>query len=268
MPKLIVSGCSYSDRTGVEFAYGDYLAEQLGYDYLHIARGASSNYRSWFKLSRAIISGDITSDDIIVLQYTDIFRKHIPSIAPYVPQFDNETGKPIDLSSNKHPQLPGGIEYHSTPFGTAYTSDFKADSHLWQNEDENKLLHKAIQDYAINVEFDQEYFALMHRMFEALCTEYNIKLVIFINRYLRGGLCGVGGGVDPITLFGDIVRNRVFQDIGLMGQGESFKPHPNDLGYALDPDYYDNSHLSSIGHKALAGHLHTHIKGHKLLDTQ
>ena len=45
--KLAVCGCSVSDRTKVEHAYGDYLSAKLDIDYLHFAGGAGSDKRGF-----------------------------------------------------------------------------------------------------------------------------------------------------------------------------------------------------------------------------
>jgi len=266
MPKLIVAGCSFSDRTKVKRCYGDYLADELEYNYMHLARGASSNERSWLKLSRAIIDGDITTGDIVILQYTDMFRRLLPSIPPYR-EYELDPSKLI----SSHGTKPGGIELHITKFGKAYTTDFKSSSYEWQNEEENKTLHKNIESYAINIPYDIENFALRHRMFESLCIEFNIKLVVLVNRYVvasnEGSASQNSAAVDITTFFTDKVRNRAFHERDVMKQGTSARPHPHDLGFdADDPSIYDNSHLSILGHRFLADCLKQHVIGHKLVD--
>jgi len=42
---LWVFGCSASDRTEVDYCYGDYLSEMLGAEYKHYAAGCGSNDR-------------------------------------------------------------------------------------------------------------------------------------------------------------------------------------------------------------------------------
>lgn len=255
MAKLVVAGCSYSDRTKVALCYGEYLSKMIGYKYIHLARGCGSNDRSWFKLSTQIINGDVTSADIVILQYTDVFRKLLPSTPPYI--------KPIVSIA------PGQIENHDTPYGRMYTSDFKMHSSQWQQEEENKILHKAFEDFGICIEYDYAMFVSKHTQFEALCKVNNIKLVVLLNRYtdVRPGDYDIAG--EPLiipSVFSNQVRNRSFAEHTVIQQGQSDNPSPHDLGW-ID-NAYDSAHLSKAGHKALADGLHKHLIGHKLLDTQ
>jgi len=267
MAKLVVAGCSYSDRTKVKLCYGDYLSKMLGYNYIHLARGSSSNDRSWFKLSMQIIHGEITSSDIVILQYTDLFRKLLPSTPPY---------------KNPTSLFPGQIETHNTASGRMYTSDFKMHSHQWQEEDENKILHKAFEDFGICTEYDCAMFVSKHKQFEALCEVNNIKLVVLLNRYTNIRPDD-DVPLDLSSVLGEQVRNRSIHEDTVILQGNETLPAPHDLGWidqagtrnvpkrqrgAQSPYVYDSAHLSKAGHKALADGLHQHLLGHKLLDTQ
>ena len=255
MAKLVVAGCSYSDRTKVPLCYGDYLARKMRCKYVHLARGSSSNDSSWYKLSTQILNKSISSDDIVILQYTDIFRKLLPSTPPY---------------KNKNNTRPGQIESHNTPYGKMYTSDFKMHSHQWQEEDENKILHKAFEDFGICTEYDCAMFVSKHKQFEALCELNNIKLVVLLNRYTN---TRPEDDVmwDISSVFSEQVRNRSFHEEAVIQTGEGYsKPSIHDLGWVDDPfeeeQIYDNSHLSSTGHKVLADALYKHLLGHKLVD--
>tara|TARA_B110000285_G_C15001599_1_gene551698 strand:+ start:344 stop:1102 length:759 start_codon:yes stop_codon:yes gene_type:complete len=251
MAKLVVAGCSYSDRTKVRLCYGDYLSKMLGYKYIHLARGSSSNDRSWFKLSMQIIHGEITSSDIVILQYTDLFRKLLPSTPPYK--------NPTSLFNT-----PGQIETHNTAYGKMHTSDFKMHSHQWQEEDENKILHKAFEDFGICTEYDCAMFVSKHKQFEALCEVNNIKLVVLLNRYTNIRPDD-DVPLDLSSVLGEQVRNRSIHEDTVILQGNETLPAPHDLGWI--GNVYDSAHLSKAGHKALAAGLHQHLLGHKLLDT-
>jgi hypothetical protein len=74
MSKLIVAGCSVSDYTNVKKVWGEYLAEQLNYEYVHEAAGCGSNYRMWRVLTTHILNGNITANDTVVVQYTTLER--------------------------------------------------------------------------------------------------------------------------------------------------------------------------------------------------
>ena len=72
---LAVGGCSFSDyRKGI-VPYGKQVADYFNYKYLHAAACAGSNHRIWRVLSRAIIDGDLSRGDLILLQYISINSK-------------------------------------------------------------------------------------------------------------------------------------------------------------------------------------------------
>jgi hypothetical protein len=77
MAKLMVVGCSFSDRTGVLKSYGDYLAEELGREYMHNAAGCGSNSRMWRVVTNAIMNNELTRDDLLIVQYTEIARSEL-----------------------------------------------------------------------------------------------------------------------------------------------------------------------------------------------
>jgi hypothetical protein len=66
------------------------------------------------------------------------------------------------------------------------------------------------------------------------------------------------------------VRNRSFHEEAVIQTGEDNNPALHDLGWVDDPfeeeQIYDNSHLSTEGHKVLADALYKHLQGHKLVD--
>ena len=259
MRTLAVAGCSYSDYTMVEKTYGDYLAEELGYKYLHCARGGGSNHRSIFVLSRAILAGDIKENDIIIFQFTDPHRKLLPSIEPYVEVFDAEPG------------TPGRVEQHDTEYGPAYTSDYKMGSWVWQAEPENKKLHQALEQWAHCVEYEMELLAVQFRLFEMLCKEHKILLVPLINRYVTNIPLNRRGSGDVLAdirqTFTPISHNRTFNERDFIRFGSPENPCKYDIGwYDLDGEQsYDSSHLSDLGHQKIAEKLGGHMIRHKLI---
>jgi hypothetical protein len=75
--KIFTVGCSFSDRTRVTKSYGDYLAEELDRKYIHNAAGCGSNNRMWRTATNAIMNNELTSDDLLIVQYTEITRSEI-----------------------------------------------------------------------------------------------------------------------------------------------------------------------------------------------
>ena len=144
MTKLAVGGCSYSDYTGVDNVYGEYCAERLGLEYKHYARGGSGSQRMYYALTKAIENKELGPGDVIVLQYTDPHRKLLPEPLP-----------PVILPGSTDGQ-PGQIETWETPYGKAYTSDYKSHSWQWQPNETTKSVHRALEN-CFNNEFETDY---------------------------------------------------------------------------------------------------------------
>ena len=75
MRKLLVAGCSWSDRTRVDKCYGDWLSEEFDAEYHHHGSGAGSNWRIWRTVSEKIINRTFNSNDILLIQYTSVTRQ-------------------------------------------------------------------------------------------------------------------------------------------------------------------------------------------------
>ena len=153
MVKLVVAGCSVSDYTQVDKVWGEYLADQLGYEYLHEAAGCGSNYRIWRVLTNYILTGKITAEDTVIVQYTTVER--------------NEFWSPIIQDDWKRDSCFDGNILR-----------FKSGSHTWHTGAENKLM-KTYEKF-ISTEFETEKFINNHMMFQCLAKEYGIKNLYFL----------------------------------------------------------------------------------------
>jgi len=153
MAKLIVAGCSVSDYTNVKKVWGEYLARHLNYEYVHEAAGCGSNYRMWRVLTTHILSGNITANDTVVVQYTTLER--------------NEFWSPIvENDWLRDPAFSGDI------------IRFKSRSHTWAKGSEKKLMK--LYERFINDDFEKEKFANNHMMLQCLAKEYKIKNLYFV----------------------------------------------------------------------------------------
>ena len=258
MPTIAVAGCSFSDHTCVKKVYGEHLAELIGYNYLHLARGGGSNQRSIFISAKAIMDQKLVAGDIIILQYTDPHRKLMSSFPP-----------------EHYTDEPGNVEKWDTPYGTAWSTDYKYGSQQWQSMPENKNLHQALQDYAINNELETERMVVDHVMFEALCKQHNITLIPLHTRYISY----IDTSVRPHDQndikghirqrYSSITQSRVFDETQFIKRGTAENPKPYDLGWGEYDNNgstaYDNSHLSKKGHRYLAELLEKHLIGHKIV---
>ena len=73
--KLFVGGCSVSDYSQVNYVYGELLAKKIDCEYIHEASSCGSNWRIWRKIINHIMSGNLTSNDLLIIQYTTLERK-------------------------------------------------------------------------------------------------------------------------------------------------------------------------------------------------
>lgn len=231
MANLFVTGCSFSDYTLVNTNWGEHLANKLGMRYVHMNRGGGSNDRSWREVTSKVLEGEITSDDLVIVQYTNIDRREFGA---------TELGYKPDTGQDMLDK-----EQFNTPLGTFYTTAFKADSHTWQASEWDTKLHLAYQHtgglseaYALN------HFYTQHAMFDCFCRQNNITVIYMKTRYTRGV---------------EVCAQHVFDETQVLPQND---PDDTMLGYVPghpEPDNYDSSHLSEFGHELLAHHVEQYI---------
>jgi hypothetical protein len=268
MPVLAVGGCSYSDYTNVDKVYGEFCAEQLGFEYKHYARGGSGNQRMFYILTRAIQSGEIGKGDIVVLQYTDPHRKLLP--------------EPFKRSAENG---PGQTEVWDTPYGEGYTTDYKEGSWQYQNEPQTVAAHKALNEFCINNEFETDYVMVLNSMFEAFAKQHGVEIVPFYCRFVEYiEYKSIAGQLSPSDMAGPIrsrlapyLQNRMFCELDFVRVGNIDEQQDTDLGMHTEHDVvdgervereaYDGSHLSVKGHQLIGTELAAHIKRHKVLDS-
>lgn len=246
--KLFVFGCSYSDRTGVKKAYGDYLAELTGLEYHHCAKGGTSNDRTWRMATRMIIDGEITPNDILMIQYTD---RHRREFASYGIGYDEHLQ--VIINDNKGNEIPSGVhplDKTTTECGTFYTSNYKMHSHSWQLNHFDRAVHKAHEDCTCVDQFDNEYFKTRHRQFEAFCEVNNINLVIY--------WCRLSDHMIDHNILSTYGRRYLINEENFISREP---PHcfKYELGDPNDTNHWDDSHLSVLGHETVAKNLAEHL---------
>lgn len=156
MRKLFTAGCSVSTRNSCKTSYPEELAKLLNYELINCAAGCGSNYRIWRMLTKHIMDGDLTSDDLVVIQYTG------PSRHEFFSRF-----------------LPGGDVNLEESYDDGKLIRFKADAHLWQKEQEEIQFFKLYEENFINEKFEWEVFNTNNFNFQHMLKNNNIK-VIFI----------------------------------------------------------------------------------------
>jgi hypothetical protein len=225
MPKLFVAGCSFSDFTKVKKVYGQYLAEKLNYDYVHEGAGCGSNWRMWRVLTHHILSGNLTPDDLLIVQYSDIHRA----------EFWTSIRQP-DFAFD--PQKVDHIIHERYKTGGTVTR-FKMFSHEWQHNALEKQFHNMYENHFLSDDFEIERFVAHNHMFQCMLKEHNITPV-FIKTF----------------------RYRRDQD-SFLPEFEPFVFHEEHYGNReelnLDLAENDPAHLSAYGHKVYADLLFDHV---------
>lgn len=269
MSVLAVGGCSYSDYTQVKKVYGEHCAEILGMEYKHYARGGSSISRMFYALTRAIENNELKRGDVVVLQYTDPHRKLIPE--PFPP----------NVAPGCTQGAPGQVEVWQTPYGEAYTTDYKTHSWEWQPNNNAKAIHRELEN-AFNNEFETDYAMSLNTMFIGLAESKGIEIVPFECRFIeyvrfpereisKNDIAGPLRNRLPHKL-----QTRVFRELDFVRIGNPDNPASTDIGFSnIQHDSndepiqgeYDGSHLNAFGHATIGQELASHIIRHKVLDS-
>ena len=158
MAKIIVGGCSFSDRRYGIKPWGETVADRYNCEYIHEAASAGSNYRIWRKLTAHIMNQTISSDDIIIVQYTLVDRKESWSPLIHVEYELEQISEPFD----------NGTLIRLTPHFDQFAKN--------KYEKQLALCH----NYFSNHKYNLECFWTQHYMFKEMCAKNNITV-----RYLN-----------------------------------------------------------------------------------
>lgn len=232
--KLVVCGCSYSDYTRVHLTYGEHLSKLIDADYVHLAKGGSSNDRIWRTVSSMVLQEHIKPGDLVLIQYTDLHRREFPST------ISNSQELSVFSKPEKIQSLLNAEKYY-------FISDYKIDSYTWQTYDHDKKMHLQYQTSCVSEVFDENNFYLRHNQFASLCKSYGINVILFNTRYMDSALLGWSNVKFPFP----IIDEDSFLKIR---QGDSWK---YELGYSVnEPLVWDTAHLNHQGHIYVAECLH------------
>ena len=164
MPNLCVAGCSFSDYVKTDKVYGEYLAETLGMNYIHQGAGVGSNWRIWRKIYDHIKQGLITSNDLLIVQYTISERQEFYS------RFRDDEEQTMSMP-------------YREPYGDGDIVRYKMDSYKWQKFDQDRQFFKMYQDDHVDIEFAEEQFECHHTMFQHFLLSNNITTIFFKSAY-------------------------------------------------------------------------------------
>jgi len=217
--KLCVAGCSFSDYTKVDKVYGEYLAEKLGYDYVHEAAGCGSNWRIWRRVYQLIRDDVITSNDLLIIQYTITERQEFYS------RFR------IDHSVDKKQNM-------REPFGDGDIIRYKMDSYTWQKTPQDKKFLKMYQQNHVDLDFAELQFECFHSMFQSYLKSNNINTIFFKSGYR-----------STLDLLPEFEQKSFFKNDCSSppnNLADNDHAHMNDLGHRRLAEHLHN-HLAKIG---------------------
>ena len=155
MRKLFTAGCSISTRCNAKTSYPEELSKLLNYELINFTAGCGSNYRIWRMITKHIMDGNLTSDDLVVIQYTEPTRREFWS------------------------RFPKGNDNYKDSYDDGNVLRFKIDSYLWQRTKEEIEFLRTYETNFVNDSFENENFYVNNFNFQHMLKTHNIK-VIFV----------------------------------------------------------------------------------------
>lgn len=246
---LVVSGCSFSDYTEVKNVWGNYTANNLDIDYLHLAGGIGGNSRSLRIITQKIIKGEITANDIVLIQVTEPIRTELPSPTLEITEQGKAYRQRVEVDDTYENQI---LHYDYLHDNTSIVTRWKMDSSQWQGTDADVRLH---EEYQRNVSdaFGKEITVNSLYQLYALCTMYGINFVI-----LWGPLCNEKYFKQYWRENGITVEFPYELDFFKIWEpGKNYYDEDN-YKYRLSPT--DITHLSELGHETFGKAVSTSLK--------
>ena len=232
--KLIVAGCSMSDRTGVDKAYGDYLSESLGYEYVHEARGCGSNHRIWRRITQMVMDGTITDNDLLLIQYTKAARHEI---------WSRHEKDGLDFDLHQRELNPADVIVLRELYKTGNILRYKTDSARWQAFTEERQLFKLIEENFLDNDWELDKFKHLNFSFQHMLSSMKIPTM-----FLR-----MGGYCPPEPWYTKLPEHYEYVD----WVASTFRD------CALSET--DNAHMGDHGHKRQAIRIETQLREEGLI---
>lgn len=221
MPKLCVFGCSYSDYLpNNRTVYGRELAQLLDREYLHHGACSGSNWRIWRELAQAVMSGQITDQDLVLVQYTGMERREFWS------RFHSPTQPGESRPRDPGPEQGDLVRY-------------KAMSWSWMDHRLEREFFKIYEENFVSLEYERSWFDIQHLQLQLLLLHYGIRTVFMDSRLVS---------VRPLPV------------IAPFDQWLWLEPQWLQLTDEYDNLPGDNSHFNDLGHRVVAGLLLDHIR--------
>ena len=165
--KLIVGGCSISnsfiENPSPDEVYGQIVANNIGADYVHHGTVSGSNYRIWRKITQMVMNNEITKDDMVIIQYTEITRQEFWSAS------ERLSGQ---YWKERYDKDPNG--------GSIVKFKVNTDAFIGKNSNEKKFFQLK-EEYFTSPTFDEERFEYNHYLFHNLLKSRNIKVAYLVS---------------------------------------------------------------------------------------
>jgi len=247
--KLVVSGCSFSDYTQVKNVWGQYTANNLDIDYLHLAGGIGGNSRSLRIITQKIIKGEITANDIVVVQVAEPMRTELPSPSMEMTEQGKAYRHRTEVEYTYENQI---LHYDYLHDDTSIVTRWKMDSCQWQGTDADKRFH---EEYQRNVSdtFGKEIAVNSLYQLQALCTVYGVNFVV-----LWGPVCAEEYFKQYWRENGITVEFPY--EINFFKCWEPGKNYYDETNYKYRLSPTDLAHLSELGHEEFGKSVATSLK--------
>jgi len=172
--KLTVAGCSVSDRgSGVDWCYGDKLAELLDVEYDHQGAICGSNDRIFRVVTNGIINGSIDTDTLVVIQYTQPVRREFWT--------SNTVDEPFPGPVNPTGRIPL-VESYGEERIDGQLVRWKPNAHSWQKVDSIGKFFKQYEEQFADLKYAADVFAGQHYNFVHMLNAKKIPHV-FLNAW-------------------------------------------------------------------------------------
>jgi hypothetical protein len=193
---------------------------------VHNAAVSASNDRIWRTTTKQIMDGDITPQDLLIVQYTDITRTEFWSSGQCPRAYQKD---PADTAAH----IP-----MREKFADGNILRFKNDAHLWATYDnEKKFLEQYLNDF-VSVEFELE---------RSRTQNYNFQNMLYAQKIPVIFLHALG--------YGHEIQNDNYFNFPVVEYTHDMVDKYN---HALSST--DAAHINQIGHKWLANHLYQFIQ--------
>lgn len=194
-----VFGCSASERVKVTKCYGDFLSEMMQTKLNLQAAGCGSNRRINRVLSKMVHDGEITSNDIVIIQYTETTRNEFYTA-------NKETHPKINFTDN--------IQIRED-YATGQIIRYKADAGSWQPNKVESKFFKNYEKYFLDINFEDENFISLNFNLQCMLAYNKIDAYfLIINGYTPSTFDTIDYFKNRCIHVPDPKKNNLFIDDG------------------------------------------------------